>query len=427
MPVTPANLPDNRPIILSLALSQALNSACIPIAVIVASLTVVELSGGDGRWAGVPSALGMAAGAFASFFAGRLLPRLGYRKVLAFACLSGMVGSAVAGFASLREIFPLFLAAFAFNGIAIGLIGLSRYAAAESSAPSARARSMGLVVLGSTAGAILGPLLVTPFGALAEAGGLPRLTGPWLASFLCYGLALANTFFLLRPEPKVLARLRASALSAASGAAPATQSIHAPSASRSLGALLADPRVHLPVAALIAAQVAMVLVMAITPLHMHSCHHPMGTISTVITAHFLGMFGLSPLSGWLADKLGRMSAVGLGGVVLCAACVLAPRSTSTPVLMLALFLLGLGWSFCFLGASSALSEGLAEGERGRVQGLTEAMVAMASGVASLGSGFLFTAFGFTHMTVVGLAVSVLPLLLFALSRRGRAPVTVAAP
>jgi MFS family permease len=168
---------------------------------------------------------------------------------------------------------------------------------------------------------------------------------------------------------------------------------------------------------MIAAQVAMVLVMAITPLHMHSHHHPMATISAVITAHFLGMYGLSPLSGWLADRLGRMPAVGVGGVVLCASCVLAPRSSTTPILMIALFLLGLGWSFCFLGGSSALSEGLAEGERGKVQGLTEALVSLASGIASLSSGVLFAGFGFARMTVVGLVVSALPLLFFALARR----------
>lgn len=399
-----SSLPGNRKIIISLALSQALNSACIPISVIVASLTIVELSGGNGRWAGVPSALGMLGGALTSFLAGRQLPRVGYRKVLFFACLAGMGGSALAGFSSVRGYFLPFVGAFFFYGMAIGLIGMSRYAAAESSAPTARARSMGLVVVGATAGAIIGPLLVAPFGRLAETAGLPRLSGPWLASFLCYGAALINTYFLLRPEPKVLARMRGLA----AGPAPAA----APPRTLSLASLLAQPRVFLPMGSMVAAQAAMVLVMAITPLHMHSHHHPMGTISTVITAHFVGMFGLSVLSGWLADKLGRMPTVGLGGVVLAASCILAPLSRSTPVLMTALFLLGLGWSFCFLGGSSALSEGLAEGERGKVQGFTEALVSLSSGIASLASGLLFAAFGFTTMAWMGLGVSVLPLLFF---------------
>jgi MFS family permease len=178
---------------------------------------------------------------------------------------------------------------------------------------------------------------------------------------------------------------------------------------------------------MVSAQAAMVLVMAITPLHMHHHHHPMGTISAVITAHFLGMYGLSVLSGWLADRLGRMRAVGLGGVVLAVSCVLAPLSRTTPMLMAALFLLGLGWSFCFLGGSSALAEGLAEGERGRIQGFTEALVSLSSGVASLSSGLLFAAFGFTTMTLVGLGVSALPLVCFLASPARMRPAPAAGP
>lgn len=409
-------VPSPKRLIFSLALSQALNSACVPISVIVASLTVVELSGGNGRWAGVPTALGMLGGALASFFAGRWLPKVGYRKVLFFACLAGMGGSSLAGFASVRQLFFPFLAAFLAYGMAIGLIGMSRYAAAEASEPSARARSMGMVVMGATAGAILGPLLVDPFGRLAAALGLPLLSGPWLAVFLCYGLALLNTFVLLRPEPKELARLR-SARSAAAGPSAAP-----PSRPLTLGALLARPRVFLPMISMISAQSAMVLVMAITPLHMHHHHHAMATISGVITAHFLGMYGLSPLSGWLADRMGRMPTVGLGGLVLAVSCVMAPRVAGTGGLMAALFLLGLGWSFCFLGGSSALAEGLSEQERGKVQGFTEAMVSLSSAGASLSSGLLFASFGFGPMTVVGLVASALPLLCYlAATRAARDP------
>lgn len=410
----------NRAIIFSLALTQALNSACVPISVIVASLTVVELTAGNGRWAGVPSSLGMIGGALATLVAGRVLAAVGYRKMLFFAALSGMAGSTLAAFSSVQGLLIPFLAAFILIGMAIGLVGLSRYAAAESSEPAARARSMGRVVLGSTAGAILGPMLVAPSGSLAEGMGLPGLAGPWLAAFLCYAASLANTFLFLRPEPKVLARMRA----AASARPVASQASAAPAVlgpAPSLRSLLGRRRILLPMGAMVAAQVAMVLVMAITPLHMHSHHHGMGTISRVITAHFIGMYGFSILSGWLADRLGRMPTVGLGGLVLAASCLLAPLSHHQYALMAALFLLGLGWSFCFLGGSTALSEGLAENERGRVQGLTEALVSLASGAASLSSGFFFAAFGFPTMTLIGLAVSGLPFILFVFHLAGRAP------
>jgi MFS family permease len=290
------------------------------------------------------------------------------------------------------------------------VIQLARYAAAETSPPAERARAMGKVVMGSMVGAIAGPLLVAPFAKLAEAIGLSPLSGPWLAAFLFYLAAMANTYFLLWPEPKVLARRMA--LAAAPQTSPATPA----TAARSLVQLLGERRIALAIGSLVAAQWAMVLVMTITPVHMHTQHHALPAISFIIAAHLTGMYGSSFLSGWLADKFGRMQTVGLGGVVLTAACLLAPLSNRPAALMLALFLLGLGWSFCFLGASGTLSEGLAPAERGRIQGFNEALVAMASGLASLGSGLLFATFGFRNLTLVGLAVSCLPCLFFLASR-----------
>jgi MFS family permease len=399
---------DNRRILLSLGLSQALGSACVPISLIIASLTAVRLSGGDSRWSGIPAFLTLLGSSLATFTAGRVLERTGYRRALMGVCLLGMAGTALACYASVRGMLAPFLASFLLIGTAVGVTGLSRYAAAETSAASARARSMGLVILGSTVGVIAGPLLVGPFGHLAEAFGFPALSGPWLAAFLFYAASLANTFFLLKPEPKEAARALAAA--AALGNPKVT------SGGRSLGRLLADRRIALSIGSLVAAQWAMVLVMAITPLQMHGHNHSVSTISFVITAHFFGMYGLSFASGWLADRLGRMRVVGLGGLILTAACLLAPLSNAPVPMMAALFLLGLGWNFCFLGASASLSEGLEGAERGRIQGFNEALVSMASGLASLGSGLLFSTFGFRNMTLVGLAVSALPCVFFLAGR-----------
>ncbi len=403
--------PENRGILLSLGISQALSSACVPISLIVASLTVVSLAGGDSRWAGIPAFLTLFGASLATFTTGRVLDRIGYRKALMIVCVLGILGATLAGYSCIHKLLYPFLAGFLLIGSAVGVTGMARFAAAETSAPAARGRSMGLVILGSTAGAIAGPLLVGPFGKLAESAGLPALSGPWLAVAAFYALGIANTLFLLRPEPKALARRLASAAAPAAGAASPRN--------RTLGELFGERRIALSVGSLIAAQWAMVLVMAITPLHMHMHHHAMTTISFVITAHFIGMYGLSFFSGWISDKLGRMRAVGLGGITLTAACLLAPVSVQPPALMAALFLLGLGWSFCFLGASGSLAEGLSPAERGRIQGFNESLVALTSGLASLGSGILFSTFGFGRMTLTGLAVSCLPLVFSVLSGMGR--------
>ena len=165
---------------------------------------------------------------------------------------------------------------------------------------------------------------------------------------------------------------------------------------RSLGALLKTKSLLIAIITAATAQLAMVMIMTITPHHMHHHHHNLPSISWVLTVHLFGMFGFSFLSGWLADRLGRLNTIGLGGLVLIASCILALLSESFPVLLTALYLLGLGWSFCFLSATAMLVDGLSARERGRVQGFNEAIVSLSSGIGSLSSGLIFDSLGFNN-------------------------------
>lgn len=402
-------LPNNHRILLSLALTQAFNMLAVPISFLVATLTIVELANGNSAWTGVPGALTTVGSAVAAYFVGRRISNLGYRKLLFIAAALGMLGSMVAGFSSWQRTFFPFLCAFLFLGMAIGLISLSRYAAVETSEPKKRAQSLGRVVIGSTLGAISGPLLVQPSGVMAVALGLPILFGPWLAIFMCFLSLFFVNYFLLRPEPKNWPSPMNEAQEKSTKIIPDnTPNQHSS---------IFQSRILLPLLAMMAAQIAMVLIMTITPLHMRHCYHPVNTISIVIMAHFLGMFGLSPFSGWIADRLGRMATIGLGGLLLTISCILAIRATQQLPLILVLFLLGLGWSFCFIGGSSALSEALSQEERGKILGITEAIISISSGIASLSSGILFATFSFPFLAMVGISVSILPTLIFCVSRR----------
>jgi MFS family permease len=136
-------------------------------------------------------------------------------------------------------------------------------------------------------------------------------------------------------------------------------------------------------------------------------------------AHTLGRFGLSFLVGWLVDHLGRIKMITTGGVILMVSCLLAPLSMEVLWLMLALFLLGLGWNCYFVAGSTLLTDVLRPYEKGKIQGLADAVINVASGVGSLSSGFVFAVIGYTSMTWIGLIVALLPLLLVLLlhSRR----------
>jgi MFS family permease len=159
----------------------------------------------------------------------------------------------------------------------------------------------------------------------------------------------------------------------------------------------------------------MVFVMAVTPVHMHHHHHAMGEISFVLMAHFFGMYGCSFLTGAFADRFGRAAAIGVGSAVLLVSCLLGAFSQGYAGLLAALFLLGLGWNFCFLSGTALVADTLkAVADKGRIQGRADAFVSVGSAAAGFSSGFCLERIGFRGMATVGCVLAVLPLVLMLL-------------
>ncbi|MBK8048944.1 MAG: MFS transporter [Anaerolineales bacterium] len=156
---------------------------------------------------------------------------------------------------------------------------------------------------------------------------------------------------------------------------------------------------------MVVGQLVMTLVMVITPVYMNHLHHSTGEISLVFMAHTLGMFGFSAVTGWLIDKLGMRPMMAYGAALLIVSSIMAPWSTSVIMLAIALFLLGLGWNFAFVAGSALLTDQLHASERGRVQGVNDTLVAVASGAGSLVTGTIFAASGMAGVGAVGLALT----------------------
>jgi MFS family permease len=159
--------------------------------------------------------------------------------------------------------------------------------------------------------------------------------------------------------------------------------------------------------------------MTMTPLHMD--HMAMGgmanmdgmsnmsgmadnrdAISLVIAMHTLGMYGLSPLTGYLIDRFGRLRMLLVGTLILASAALLAPLATTEIVLVVALFLLGLGWNFGYVSGASLLADALKGRELARVQGVNDALVFFAAGIGTLSAGPLFATGGYQAVSSLGL-------------------------
>jgi MFS family permease len=281
-------------------------------------------------------------------------------------------------------------------GMANAAVQLGRFVAAEVNRPDARGRAISNVVIGGTFGAILGPVVVGPSGDWIKPFTGDELAGAYAVSLVLFLLGMVAVYWGLRPDPREVGRQVADQF-------PETQS--GSGAARSILEVLSQPAAQMAILAMSLGQVVMVLVMVITSLHMNDHHHMLVDISVVMSAHTIGMFAFSIISGRLADRYGRGPIILAGTSVLILACLMATISPDVLPLGVALFLLGLGWNFCFVGGSALLADQLSPAERSRMQGFSDLLVGLSSAVASLSSGLIFAAVGYNTMAYISAAIS----------------------
>lgn len=395
-----------RRLTLILLAGQAVGSAAYLAATTVGPLAVLELSGRH-ELTGVGGFVYLLGSAGSAYVAARWMARGGRRTGLASGFALGTIGAAVAGAAIIAGGFLSFLFGYLLLGAARGITDQSRYAAAEMVTPGERGRAISSVVVGGTFGAVLGPSLVAPLGDAMRSFGLNPLAGPWALAMVIFAATAILLFTSLRPDPIEIARQ----LPSDEGHESETSTARA--TDRPWRVLLAVPEVQTALAALILGQLVMVMVMAMTSVHLHDHGGGLDSISLVITAHTLGMFGPSIFSGRLVDRWGRVPMILLGSVLLIAACLLAPASLDTLVLAFALLLLGLGWNFTYVAGAALLTDVLTATERARGQGTTEMLVNAASGLGSLVGGPLMAVGGYPLINVLGLLIAFAPLLFAA--------------
>ena len=385
----------------------ALGSTGYIAAVTVGTLVAADLSGGAAL-GGLPTTTTTIGTAMAASLLAVVMLRSGRRLGLLLGLAVGVLGGVVVVASVITESIPLLLLGSAFTGSANAAGNLGRYIAADLASPERRASAIGLVVWGTTVGAVIGPNLTAPAGAVATSLGLPELAGPYVLTVLFIGLAWIVAAILLRPEPYALADPSALPTRIADdGPAP------------SLAQLLARPAVSAALVTLAASQVVMVLIMTMTPLHLMDHGHGLATVGFVLSAHTFGMFGLSPITGRLTDRFGSIRVIAAGLVGLAAAALLAALAPPDGGLLLtfALFLLGYGWNLCFVAASSLISHNLSLGERTRVQGLADTLTWGTAAFASLSSGLVVAAASYTVLGFVGIALTAIPATFLVLQGR----------
>jgi len=380
--------------------NQSLASAGFIAAATINSILGAQLGGSD-YWTGVPSAVYLVGGAFAASVWGIIMDRIGRRNAMVWGLLIGVAGNALVLFAIGASSLILFLIGMLLMGITNAVVVLGRFAAAEVNPPEKRGEAISQVVWGGTFGAIVGPLLVGPMGSFVKTLGMNELAGAYLATLIMFGIASIVVAIGLRPDPRELGKEIAALYP--------QQSSH--EKTRTLREIMRQPAALTALTSMVVGQVVMVGLMVITSLHMNHHQHGLTDISHVIQAHTIGMYAFSVVTGYLVDKWGRRTVILSGAGMLLLACIMAPLSPDVFPLAVALFFLGLGWNFCFVGGSTLLADQLSPAERSRTQGFNDLMVGMASAVASLGSGFIFAATSFTTISIVAGVLALIPFIM----------------
>jgi MFS family permease len=383
-----------------LFLSQGLSSAGFIAAFTVNALVAVDLTGTTAM-AGVPGAVFVTGQAFGAVVWGLSLERLGRRGGLALGQILGVIGSVIAIIAVIDRSFLVFLSGMVLVGMARSAVDLGRFAAAEVHLPADRGRAIATVVLGSTVGAVVGPLLVGPTGRMAVSLSGPELAGPYGVGLVGLILAAILIFAGLRPEPRdvgrELARLHPESV-------PSQET-------RSLAEIVRTPGVIVATGSMVFAQVVMMVPMSITSVHMKAHQQPLTAVSMVISAHTLGMFAFSLWSGRMTDRWGRGPVIILGAATMILSCLLGAPATSFWPVLVALFLLGLGWNFAYVAASTLLADQLSPPERAKTQGFNDFLLNLSSAASQVGSGVIYAAGGFGIMNLTAAALAVIPLFL----------------
>lgn len=366
------------------------------------ALLMAEVTGDDAL-AGLPQTGVVLGAAGAALVVSAATRRLGRGRALAVGALAAVPGGALAAVGGLVDSAAAIVLGSILIGAGQAALMLTRYAAADLAAPDRRGRAMAAVLLATTVGTVLGPNLMPAVGAVAMGVGWPELSGPYLlaagTSLLAaatLGIGLGST----REPPPVV--------SPAPFAEPPR--LTAGWRRRALGR-----RGAVGITTLAVANLVMVAVMTMAPVHLAAAGVTLGGIGLVISLHIAAMFAPSPLSGWLADRWGAAPVAVAAGVVLATASALAALAGDAHgVLTVALVLLGLGWNLGLVGgsvllttpaddaASSAGPAAVAQlGDRARREGWGEAAMGAAAAVGGAASGVVMSLWGYPALAVAG--------------------------
>lgn len=401
-----------RRTVIVLSAGQVLGGIAFGATVSLGALLAADLSGDDAL-SGLATASVTLGAALCAIPLARLAMKTGRRRALTLGNLLALIGIGIVILAAALRAFPLLLLGIVLIGAGNAGNLQSRFAATDLAHPRHRGRDLSVVVWATTVGGVAGPLLLGPGEVVGQTIGMPPQTGSYLFSLAAQLAAFILYLVALRPDPLLLA-----------------QRIMAAGADQTTAE---ERRDHPAVAryamfAIAASHVVMASVMAMTPIHLahmahgsHGGHATPADISSLvgitIAMHVAGMYALSPVFGILADRWGRLRVVLLGQGMLAASLVFAiVVNDQAWGVMVALILLGLGWSAATVSGAALLTEATTPALRTRRQGRSDSLMSFSAAGGAVLAGVILSNFQYGGLAI---AASVLVIAIVVASPLGR--------
>jgi MFS family permease len=327
-----------------------------------------------------------------------LMKHLGRRAGFTIGAVCAILGSVLCAVGVYTGNFWLLCAGVLVLGIYFAAGQYYRFAAADVSPADFKSRAISLVLAGGILGGFIGPET-------------SKLTKDIIAGHAYAGPYFSLMFFA------VLSILLLRWLDI-----PPLSEAERKDAGRPLAQIARQPAFLVALLSGMVGYGIMNLLMTATPLAMAACEHPFSAAAFVIQWHVVAMFAPSFVTGSLINRYGLMNVM-LAGVFLNLICVaIALSGVDVMNFWLALVLLGIGWNFMFVGATTLLTETHTPSERAKVQGVNDAAISTTMVISSLSAGALFSYQGWQTMNTLAvpfLVLSGMAILWLAWQRRGQ--------
>ncbi len=298
-----------------------------------------------------------------------LMRSIGRRAGFQSGTAMGVLGSALCSYAIVAASFWLLCLGMFLMGVYTAFGKYYRFAAADAAEESFRAKAISLTLAGGLIGGIIGP-------ELAKHTVSASVDHTFLGSYMSLGVVCLLAMM-------ILTRLDIPQLTAE----------EKKTSGRPLGEIMRQPVFIVAAMASMLSYGIMNLMMTSTPLAMHAHDHHFNDAAFVLQWHMIGMYGPSFFTGSLIQRFGVLNVI-VAGIVLMFVCIASALSGTMVInFWWAMFLLGVGWNFMYVGGSALLTECHTPAERAKTQAANDFMVFATMAISSMSSGLLLNKSG----------------------------------